>query len=408
MGIVAAVGVGGLLVWGFIEGRAERVQESQREAPVKAPSLVSRGPGGETVLTLDVVSQRRIGLVVEALTATTARPEVAAYGSLEEDPAESLTLRAPVAGTLRRTEMGAWPAIGQRFAAGATVGLIVPRFAPADRVNLDAQLTAARADVAAVTASLEADRAALQRARTLNAEDKIVSDQALQAAEAKVKADEAQLRSATERVRLIGAALSSATGPGGPMPLSLPRAGEVVQVLAEPGEAVESGQPIVRVARFDRLLARIAIPPGEPVDGALSGVRLVVVGHEDRPQRGRRVALGAAVSPQARGEVLLFRVSPDGVALRPGQAVTAYLAAYGEPRAGVVIPRSAVVRQAGAAWAYVQSGGDRFSRRPVLLDHPVDGGWLATSSFQTGDRVVITGAQQLLSEELKYQIQLGD
>ncbi len=38
--------------------------------------------------------------------------------------------------------------------------------------------------------------------------------------------------------------------------------GQVVEVLAQPGEAVESGQTVLRLCRFDRLLAKVDLQPG--------------------------------------------------------------------------------------------------------------------------------------------------
>ncbi len=75
---------------------------------------------------------------------------------------------------------------------------------------------------------------------------------------------------------------------------------------------------------------------------------------------------------------------------------------------GVVIPRSAVVRFGGKAWAYVQTDEVRFSRREVALDQATEQGWFTTAGFTVGDRVVVAGAQLLLSEEFKSQIQIGE
>ncbi len=49
-----------------------------------------------------------------------------------------------------------------------------------------------------------------------------------------------------------------------------------------------------------------------------------------------------------------------------------------------------------------------FQRRELALDRPVAGGWFVTNGLAPNDRVVLTGAQALLSEERKTQIKVGD
>jgi hypothetical protein len=119
------------------------------------------------------------------------------------------------------------------------------------------------------------------------------------------------------------------------------------------------------------------------------------------------VALAAAVDPKTQGQPFIFRVPDPSFSLRPGLSVTAYLEVPGPRRQGVVIPRSAVVRQSGKTWVYVQTALDQFARREVSLEDPTAEGWFARS-ISAGDRVVTTGAQTLLSEEFKSQIQVGE
>ncbi len=75
---------------------------------------------------------------------------------------------------------------------------------------------------------------------------------------------------------------------------------------------------------------------------------------------------------------------------------------------GVVVPDSAVVWLDGRAWAYLQKGRERFIRQEVATNHPVGKGWFVTKNFQVGDYVVVQGAQSLLSEEFRAQIQIED
>ena len=78
-----------------------------------------------------------------------------------------------------------------------------------------------------------------------------------------------------------------------------------------------------------------------------------------------------------------------------------YLAVGGEPKKGVLVPASALVRHEGQTFVYLQKGDDKFEREEVKLDVPLKGGWLVTSDLSAGEKIVVTGAQQLLSEELK-------
>jgi multidrug efflux pump subunit AcrA (membrane-fusion protein) len=400
---LAIGGIAALLVWGFIQGRSELANELERERPIAGAQRVSRGPGGEIVVTLDREGQSRVGVTVQALAPTTLQPEIIAPGFIQEDPARSFTLRAPVAGVLRRSGRD-WPGIGAVVGDGAVIGVIEPRVGAMERVDLASRLASARSEVAAATAALSAARAAFERAKTLNADGKIASDRALQEAEAKMRGEEARLTAASETASLLTASVREARGPTGPMPLLARQGGEVVEVLAQPGEAVESGQPILRVARFDRVVARVELPLGERVPSAVQAARIVVVGYDDRPLRGELIGR-AASDPKAPGQALLFRVTADRLALRPGEAITAYLMVPGAAQTGVTIPLSAVIRFAGKAWAYAQIGAEKFARRDVALDRPTAEGWFIASGFAPGDRVVVGGAQMLLSEELKSQVQ---
>lgn len=364
---------------------------------------VFRTAEGEIAIHLEGSTQRLIGLRTQPLSPTTLQPEVVAYGVLQEDPSRTFTVRAPIAGVIQAPEDAQWPNVGTVLSDGAIVGAIEPRVVPVERIDLASRLATAHADVASITASLAAARAAFERARTLNADGKIVSDRVRQEAEARVAAEGARLQAATEGERLIAASLKAAAGPTGPKALRADRGGTVIEILAQPGEAIESGQPIMRAARFDTVLAKVVAPAGVSVSGRAGAARVMVIGHEDHPLAGENIAV-VAVDPKTQGQTFLIRLRADGFAVRPGQAVTAYLAAPGEPLAGVVVPRDAIVRYAGKAWVYVQTERETFVQREVTTDHSVQDGWFVGTGFKQGERVVTVAAQTVLSEELKAQI----
>jgi hypothetical protein len=348
-------------------------------------------------------NQSRIGLRTQVLQLQSLKPELIAYGKLEEDPSRSFILRAPISGILQYASGRDWPGMGEHLTDGAMIGRIEPRFTPAERISLNNQLTTAESELKASTASVSAARSTYERTKILNADNKNVSDQALQDATARLQAEEARFQAATQTVRQIRGSVQAAD-PAGSRQLIVERGGEVVELIARPGEAVEPGSPILRVAKLNQLLARIDIPVGQHLPPPVTTARIVPVGFEPEPIPAQRIAVAIAAGTPAQGESFLFRLTESRFGLRPGVSVTAYLDLPGPSQSAVVIPQSAVVRFQGSGFAYVQTAVDEFVRKQVSLERPTRAGYFTTGNFQPGDRVVIAGAQTLLSEEFKSQI----
>jgi hypothetical protein len=105
-----------------------------------------------------------------------------------------------------------------------------------------------------------------------------------------------------------------------------------------------------------------------------------------------------------QGQAFLLLVKARPPRLSTGLMVSILFEEPGEPLHGIVLAREAVSRAAGAAWTYVQLAEEAFVRRQVALDRLLSNGWFVTSGLATNDRVVVRGAQTLLSEELKTQV----
>jgi hypothetical protein len=120
-------------------------------------------------------------------------------------------------------------------------------------------------------------------------------------------------------------------------------------------------------------------------------------------QRADLVSPYPGVDPRIQSPSFLYlaQSAPD---LAPGMTLTVLLRT-GPSLRGVIVPSSAIVWWQGKAWAYSQIAPDRFARREVPTDVPVPNGWFVATGFAPGNKVVIRGGQQLLSEEFRSQIQ---
>lgn len=103
-----------------------------------------------------------------------------------------------------------------------------------------------------------------------------------------------------------------------------------------------------------------------------------------------------------QGETYFFRTHGDK--LRVGMRLYVWLPNTGFTGKGVNIPAEAIVWYAGKPWAYVQVDEEHFSRRNLLNPIQASDSWLVTENFKVGDKIVVSGAQTLLSEEFKYAI----
>jgi hypothetical protein len=152
------------------------------------------------------------------------------------------------------------------------------------------------------------------------------------------------------------------------------------------------------VAR-ETAVARIDLPLGTALSGRPTTARVAaLVDAGAAPVEATLLGVAPDSDPmtQGRGFLLLIERPP----WPPGTALTGWLAVPGPSQAGVDLPSAAVLRHAGRAFVYIQTADDTFARREIRLDRPARDGWFVVDGLAVGERVVVTGAQQLLSVEL--------
>ncbi len=165
-----------------------------------------------------------------------------------------------------------------------------------------------------------------------------------------------------------------------------------------------SRSTVEEVLEQREFLAQVVFPPGEV---AKPPAMLSLMSPGSQLTRARLVSSLPQVNPQIQGVSFLYVVPA-----RPGMAVgmnLAVLVPVGQLLRGTVVPESAVVWWQGKAWAYEATSPNTFSRREVPTGNPVAGGYFVPgTTFAPGTKLVIAGAQLLLSEEFRSQIQQED
>jgi RND family efflux transporter MFP subunit len=263
-------------------------------------------------------------------------------------------------------------------------GQIVAKLDPKDELNAlrsaQANLSAAQGQLTQVRNNFERQQKLLQRGVISRAEFDRVQE-ALQTAQSQVDDSEAQVRIARDRASYTE--------------LDSDVAGVVTTRGAEPGEVVQAGQMIVRVARQDGRDAVFDVP-AQLLDSAPSDTP-VKVSLTDDPSV---TATGRVreVAPQADAATRLFRVKVGLInppaAMRLGSTVTGSVELNSAPV--IVIPASALTEFNGkpAVWL-VDPSSLTVSLRNVDVLRFDPGTVVVSHGLDTGEIVVTAGVQAL-------------
>ncbi|WP_264047674.1 efflux RND transporter periplasmic adaptor subunit [Methylobacterium flocculans] len=237
----------------------------------------------------------------------------------------------------------------------------------------------AKAALQTAQARAEVSRSALQRARSLGPYATTVQREA---AEGTFQTDQAALAAAESQVRTLSATAQQEWGP----------------VIGR--AIVERAPAITRLIERTDFLVQVTLPPGEGLKGPPAAAFAEV------PPQSARVAL-AYVSPATRTDpriqgLSFFYTVPGDSGFLPGMSMLAFLAAD-RSVTGLSVPEEAVVHWQGAAWIYRAVGPDTFARHRLRADPPISADSYVVEDLPGGTEIVLSGAQALLSEEMKGQ-----
>ena len=247
-------------------------------------------------------------------------------------------------------------------------------------IDLRARYFSALADAGTARAMAAASRQEYGRSRLLYQDNQNISLKTYQAARAAYLADKTRADAAEIAAQSIQAAVRQQFG------ASLGR------------WALDSRSP-----KFARLLDRreVVVRVTVPFDaGSEAPARMQITANDNRRLPAYLVSPSPQSDPAIQGSAFIYRVSAP---IATGTAIVAYLPAAGQTTRGTIIPDGAVVWYGGQPWAYLQIHSDRFGRYPLAQKAHMPGGFLVAQGFKPGDRVVVSGAQLLLSEELRPQ-----
>ncbi len=244
----------------------------------------------------------------------------------------------------------------------------------------------AKAQVQTAQAKLAMSKPAFERAQKLFNDTHVVSQAQLQAAEAAFGTDQASLVAAEAQVRALTATAYQEWG----------------SVLGK--SLVDQSPAIAALIERQNFLLQITLPPGVTlkVPPATASIQTGKVARAEITF----VSPATRIDPKIQGVSFFYTAQAESGVL-PGMNVLAFLPS-GRSTEGANVPASAIVWLQGEAWVYRRTGQDTFARVEIATDLPAPGGGYIAKDVPEGAEIVTRGAQLLLSEEFRAQIQVDE
>ncbi len=272
---------------------------------------------------------------------------------------------------------------GNHVTQGQSLGVLIPRLGDgADIGNLlvnqekaRAQKQLSEADVKRLQALF--DQGAIPEKRLLEAKQK------LEIARVELQTSQSRLKQHTGKTSKAGIRLVS------------PIVGELVEVSVRPGSFVRTGDALFTIADPKRRWLDIHIPEkyGNSIN-EVSGIWLQdteEIRVLDALNDAQVIKVSKHVNPITRTmNIAIQYPSKSGPSLLGARhPVNVYV---GEPEVKLVVPASAIIDDAGQSVIYVQTAGETFARRSVLLGVQ-DGPWVEIlQGVEPGEWIVSQGA----------------
>lgn len=386
----------GSLVWIGLCFFAFLSESGAVKAALAAPGAVSGSP----TIHLSRAQEKSLNIRTVLLKTRAIHPTLRLYGELRKNPNGIWTVSSPLAGVVLTIPGARWPQIGDQIVRGTIVARIRPVVSTTLQITLFLELTKVKADMAAARVAETATAAAYRREKLLYAQNKAVSLQRVQMAQAAFASAHGRVQADAQSILAISRQLK--TKAGGYLPLPVLQGGTVTKILTHPGQAVAADQPLLKIENFQTLLAAVALPASE--SGAVEltePIQIQVLGHRHWI-KATPLAIGSRADRQTRGVAVLYLVT-GSPALRPGMAITALVpqtAGGGQSKQWTIIPRSAVVWWHGDRWIYTAQGHGVYALHELIHPKDVPEGYAVKRSSMSVRRVVSQGAQLLMTINL--------
>ncbi|MGE5318717.1 MAG: efflux RND transporter periplasmic adaptor subunit [Hyphomicrobiaceae bacterium] len=336
-------------------------------------ALFSAAPAlAADVLPLSAAQKKNLGIASVAVATQDTSPALTYPARVTLPPASVRVIAAAGAGLVTQVHVQAGDTVKR---GAALLSLSMPGLAEAQNALTQARL---RSQLAASN---------LARDEKLFSEG-LIAESRLRATQSEARSAQASLTAAQTALTMLGTGKVA----GSSITLTAPIAGVVTESVAGPGQRVDAGMVLMKVADLSKLALEIPL--------STTQARQVAVGQSVKVADSEASGRITALMPQLdASQSVLARASlsdPQGL-LRPGQSVQAALSGTVSARR-LTVPASALVWKINVPYVFVETAqGFTPTRVQVIRQNASEA---EVSGLTAGSRVAVKGVAALKSQWL--------
>ena len=348
-----------------------------------------------TTVTLTAEAESRLGIQTAVVEYRSVERIRTFGGEVVSVSGRSVTVSAPLSGTLLSAENGVALTAGRQVTDGQPLGRLLLALPEQDLLSVQEEVSLRKV-------AFDLAQARVKRAQQL-LDDKAGSARELEDAQAQLAGAAASLETAQARLELLKTGELDSAGDGlSSLIIKSPVDGMIQEVYVAPGQTVTGTTALLEIAGIDPVWLKVPVYVGDlaaidPNKPARVHSLADFAGAETRT--AEPVVASFSADPESVTADLFYELSNTDLAYRPGQRVSVTLALKASERSLVVPYSSILYDMFGGAWVYQNTEPQVYVRRRVELRHVLDELAILSRGPAAGAKVVSAGGAELFGTE---------
>jgi len=348
-----------------------------------------------TTITLTPEAEARLGIQTAIVEYRSVEKNRTVGGEIVPLSGRSVTISAPLSGTLLPAQNSSAITAGQQVTSGQPLYRLLLALPDKDLLSVQEEISHWKIE-------FDLAQAKAKRAQQL-LDDKAGSARDLEDAQAQVARTRVSLETAQARLELLRKGdLDSAAEGLSSLIIKSPMDGIIQAIHAAPGQTVTGTTALLEIAGTDPVWIKVPVYVGDLVviDTTKSArVHSLADYAGAETQTAEPVAAPLSANPESVTLDLFYQLPNTDLSYRPGQKVSVTLTLKGTEE-NLVVPYSSILYDMyGSSWVYQNTEPRVYVRQRVELHHVLEGLAVLSRGPAVGSKVVSAGAAELFGTE---------